>query len=95
MYISCIFDSKTKAVCMMEFGGESGEILTFVSYAQTSIVGDETFCGKIGSGCNSLWVTLIRCCCCGCFREDNRQNEAIIKKKSQAYDEIKALKGGI
>merc|ERR1712154_215499 len=73
-----------KARCVMEFGGKSGQILTFVSYAQKAEKSDLGFRGYIGS----LFVHCFKNCfgviCCECCR-GRETNEEIQKNKSKAY----------
>ena len=84
-----------KAVCVMEFGGKTGEILTFASYAQKEINDDFTFCGWIQNACYKIFVSCFKLFCCACCREDEETNRMIDKRKSNTMYEAKLQKAGV
>ena len=84
-----------KAVCVMEFGGKKGEILTFASYAQKEINDDFTFCGWIKYACYKIFVSCFKLLCCACCREDEETNRIIDKRKSNTMYEAKLIKAGV
>eukprot|EP01084_Bolivina_argentea_P030440 56412_1 len=74
-----------KALCVMEFGGKRGEILTFASYAQKDSIKEMTFCGYIGGAFTDCFISCVSCCFCECCRRDTRErNKSISQKKSEA-----------
>ena len=79
----------------MEFGGKTGEILTFASYAQKEVDDDYTFCGWIQNACTKVCVSCFKFCCCACCREDEETNRVIDKKKSNTLYEAKLQKAGV
>merc|ERR1712157_137914 len=74
-----------KARCVMEFGGASGQILTFVSYAQKGVKSDLGFWGYIASLFRNCCTCCLRLICCEVCRSERETDREIIKKKSSAY----------
>jgi len=73
---------KKKSVCVMEFGGAKGDILTFVSYAYSDKKEEQTFCQYLCRSCRSCCLL---CCCCGCCREDRDTNRKVQQRKQDAH----------
>jgi len=74
-----------KARCVMEFGGDSGQILTFVSYAQKMEKSDLSFWGYIGQIFTHCCKNLFGLICCECCRHRETSRE-VKRNKSRAYD---------
>ena len=77
----------------MEFGGDSGEILTFASYAQKEKWEELTCLGYMRKGMVKLFMALMKCCCCSCCREDKDVERTIEKKRSHVHEEGVLLQG--
>eukprot|EP00483_Globobulimina_turgida_P006992 UN07006 len=77
---------KLKAHCVMSFGGDRGEILTFTSYAQKDVFEEFTFCGLVRHGLSTCFKSCASVICCECCRGEGDTNKSIKKTKSDAFD---------